>query len=188
MLKATTSIINASQIATPITLPGNVTLSTGNLIIGTAGKGIDFSATAGSGTSELLADYEEGTWTPAVRGSSTAGTYELATATGTYTKVGNLVTVSCFIAAAASVTGGGAGYLQITGFPFANGAGATGAVRLAGVVMTALYTWVVAAPISNSGTTTWYIEESGSAQNGSDLPISGFGVNDQIKITVTYRT
>jgi len=57
MLKTTTSIINASQIATPISFAGDVTLSTGNLVIGTSGKGIDFSATASTGTSELLADY-----------------------------------------------------------------------------------------------------------------------------------
>jgi hypothetical protein len=37
MLKATTSIINASQIATPITFAGDVTLSTGNLVFGTSG-------------------------------------------------------------------------------------------------------------------------------------------------------
>jgi hypothetical protein len=34
----------------------------GNLVISTSGKGIDFSATPGTGTSELLDDYEEGTW------------------------------------------------------------------------------------------------------------------------------
>jgi hypothetical protein len=58
MLKTTTSIIQASQIATPITLPGDVTLSTGNLVIGTAGKGIDFSAdpAAAGMTSELFDD------------------------------------------------------------------------------------------------------------------------------------
>ena len=38
------------------TLSGNVTLSTGNLVIGTLGQGIDFSATPGAGTSELLAE------------------------------------------------------------------------------------------------------------------------------------
>ena len=32
----------------------------GNLVIATSGKGIDFSATAGTGTSELFDDYEEG--------------------------------------------------------------------------------------------------------------------------------
>ena len=68
---------------------GNLTISNGNLIIGTAGKGIDFSATAsGSGTmtSELLADYEEGTWTPSVGGDAT-----YTTQAGRYTKIGNIV-------------------------------------------------------------------------------------------------
>ena len=87
MLKTVTNLINASQIQTPITLPGDVTLSTGNLIIGTSGKGIDFSATPGTGTSELLADYEEGTWTPSVGGTAT-----YFAQTGRYTKVGRLVT------------------------------------------------------------------------------------------------
>ena len=72
------------------TLIGDVTLSTGNLIIGTNGKGIDFSATPGTGTSELLADYEEGTWTP-VDGSGAGLTYSAAT--GYYTKIGRIVTV-----------------------------------------------------------------------------------------------
>ena len=42
----------------------NVTVSDGDLVIGTAGHGIDFSATSGTGTSELFADYEEGYWSP----------------------------------------------------------------------------------------------------------------------------
>jgi hypothetical protein len=91
MLKTVTNLINASQIQTPITLPGNVTLSTGNLIIGTSGKGIDFSATPGTGTSELLADYEEGTWTPT--DASGAGLSFTATSNNCfYTKIGNQVT------------------------------------------------------------------------------------------------
>jgi hypothetical protein len=76
-------------LATAPTLVGDVTLSTGNLVIGTSGKGIDFSATSGTGTSELLADYEEGTWTP-TQGSFTTWTSPVFTAT--YTKVGRLVT------------------------------------------------------------------------------------------------
>ena len=95
MLKVASSVINASQITTPITFVGDVTLSTGNLVIGTSGKGIDFSATSsGSGTmtSELLADYEEGTWTPAIvmdSGTSTGGTFS-----GFYTKIGRQVTLT----------------------------------------------------------------------------------------------
>jgi len=78
--------------ATTPTLVGDVTLSTGNLVIGTDGKGIDFSATPGTGTSELLNDYEEGTWTPSQgAGLTVVGTFS---STGRYTKIGRQVTVS----------------------------------------------------------------------------------------------
>lgn len=69
---------------------GNVTM-TGNLVMA-SGKGIDFSATSnGSGTttSEVLSDYEEGTWTPNVGGTATYTTQD-----GRYTKVGRKVTAS----------------------------------------------------------------------------------------------
>lgn len=54
------------------------------------GAGIDFSATAGTGTSELFDDYEEGTWTPQFSDAGTGGT---TTGSGVYVKVGNKVTV-----------------------------------------------------------------------------------------------
>jgi hypothetical protein len=86
----------------------------GNLVIGTSGKGIDFSATPGTGTSELLADYEEGTFTPVVTGS-TSGTVN---GTGVYTKIGNLV----YVCTSYNVTTGSApvGTYSITGLPFAS--------------------------------------------------------------------
>jgi hypothetical protein len=99
---------------------GDQTLSTGNLVIGTSGKGIDFSATAGTGTSELLADYEEGTWTP-VFSSATAPTgVTYSVQAGTYTKVGNMVNVSCFLEISSKGTGGG-GAIQVTGLPYTIG-------------------------------------------------------------------
>ena len=115
MLKTTSSVINASQIATPITLPGDVTLSTGNLIIGTAGKGIDFSATSGTGTSELLADYEEGTWTPTVT-ARTGTITSVGTVYGSYTLVGRQVTLNAKIPITNNGTGAGA--IIIAGMPF----------------------------------------------------------------------
>jgi hypothetical protein len=85
-----------------------LTLTTGNLIVAN-GQGVDFSATPGTGTSELLDDYEEGTWTPI--DSSGAGLTFVA-ASGSYTKVGNLVSASGFVqypvtASAANATIGG---------------------------------------------------------------------------------
>ena len=61
-----------------------------------AGSGIDFSATAGTGTSELFDDYEEGVWTPLIsQDGDGAVPFTSVTQSGAYTKVGNLVTVTC---------------------------------------------------------------------------------------------
>jgi hypothetical protein len=104
---------------------GDQTLSTGNLIIGTSGKGIDFSATSGTGTSELLADYEEGTWTGTLKGGTTDPTTPV-TATGTYTKIGRSVTVS--INFSNVDTTGANGAVFVTGLPFAASASFLGTV------------------------------------------------------------
>jgi hypothetical protein len=74
----------------PSTRTGDQTIVDGNLVIGTSGKGIDFSATPGTGTSELLNDYEEGTWTPT--DASGAG-LSFTVAKANYTKIGRIVTV-----------------------------------------------------------------------------------------------
>ena len=78
-----------------ITNTGNVQIANGNLVFSTSGTGIDFSATsdASGKTSELLDDYEEGTWTPDLRfaGSNTGITYSWRN--GHYTKIGRQVTV-----------------------------------------------------------------------------------------------
>jgi hypothetical protein len=102
-----------------ITGGGNVNLKTGNLIIGTAGNGIDFSATSnGSGTmtSELLNDYEEGTWTPSFGGTGGQTGQVYVTQDGTYTKVGRLVTFSGNMAL--STLGTITGFVKINGLPF----------------------------------------------------------------------
>jgi len=95
-----------------------LTVSTGNLVIGTAGNGIDFSATAGTGTSELLNDYEEGSWTPVVAGATTAGTVAYSSRDGYYTKIGRLLYV--WFDVDVSSFSGGSGSLTITGFPFSS--------------------------------------------------------------------
>lgn len=95
-----------------------LTVSTGNVIIGTAGKGIDFSAnTSAAGmTSELLTWYEEGTWTPTI--AAVSGTYTTVSAqAGTYTRVGRMV----HIIAAFRVDNKGTGSVgaNVTNLPFA---------------------------------------------------------------------
>lgn len=86
------STINNTSIGATTASTGrftSVTATTGNVVIGTSGQGIDFSATPGTGTSELFADYEEGTYSPAdVSGAGLVFTG----VEGYYTKVGRLVT------------------------------------------------------------------------------------------------
>ena len=109
---------------TGLTVTGAVTVAAGNLVIGTDGNGIDFSATAGTGTSELLNDYEEGTWDAAF--VSGGGTVTINTASNRcrYTKIGRFVTVNGFL----SVTSVSSptGPLLITGLPFPIPAGTEG--------------------------------------------------------------
>ena len=84
------------------------------------GKGIDFSATAGTGTSELFDDYEEGTWTPTYTTDGTdfdSVTYDGVTS-GNYTKIGNLVTLVARIRTDAITVGSASGNLIVGGLPF----------------------------------------------------------------------
>jgi hypothetical protein len=109
-------VVNGSIVSHADTTTKDITVSLGNLVIGTSGKGIDFSATPGTGTSELLADYEEGTWTGAFASTTGSLTMNASFTTGTYTRVGRQVTV-CGLFLASSVSSP-AGILTITGLPF----------------------------------------------------------------------
>jgi hypothetical protein len=90
--------------------------------IGTTGGElyIDFGgSTGGAVTSRTLDDYEEGTWTPVLQGSTTAGTYVYDTdrTNGIYIKIGKMVTVFG-VYRVLSVTSAGTGDGRITGLPF----------------------------------------------------------------------
>jgi len=97
-------------------------LSANDNIVMANGKGIDFSATAGTGTSELFDDYEEGTWTPTLVGSS-GGSATMTLSRRTYTKIGNVVHLFMYLSAIDTTAGGFSGAIQIEGLPFppANG-------------------------------------------------------------------
>ena len=99
----------------------DVTVANGNLKIGTNGKGIDFSSNtddesgAGSISSELLDDYEVGTWVPTYTSSN--ATFGYSTQEGWYIKVGKLVTVRAYIRTS-SVSSTSHSLLKMSGLPF----------------------------------------------------------------------
>lgn len=107
----------------------NYTFYVGNLVQGTAAKGVNFTANTGAAgmTSQLLNWYEEGTWTPTVlfNGGSTGITY--STQSGTYTRIGRQVVLNFDVRL--SNKGSSTGAWQIGGFPFAAGAEGNGALH-----------------------------------------------------------
>lgn len=107
-----------------------ITLTTGNVIVA-SGQGIDFSATSHPAgmTSELLADYEEGTWTPGQGGGLVVvGTFS---SSGNYIKVGTLVFVQGLIAGSTSVAASAGGEF-VNGLPYAPVTNCIGTVANAG--------------------------------------------------------
>jgi len=107
-----------------------LTLTTGNLIVA-SGQGIDFSATAGTGTSELFNDYEEGTWTPNQGpGLTVVGAFS---STGVYTKVGRTVTVQGSVSGATSIAIAGTASQICTNLPFSSSPAYSGSMFNASV-------------------------------------------------------
>jgi hypothetical protein len=156
---------------TPLTIHGDGDVELSNNLVFPSGQGIDFSATSGTGTSELFSDYEEGTWTPSVTSGSIAGTG--ITYSGKYTKIGNTVTVYFQAATTGAVNDlVVASYVGLSGLPFA-----------------------VASNLTSSGySTTEDIDRSlgGEANvNGSILYLGACGsgsFTSKISATITYFT
>jgi len=161
---------------------GDQTLATGNLVIGTAGKGIDFSAdpSAAGMTSELLDDYEEGTWTPSVGGTPT-----YVRQFGTYTKVGRVVTVNFTVQLDAAT---GASATTITGLPFTAASSSTlrqsGSVAYFDALATAVTSIV---PVVDSGQTSITFAGTTAAQTLISQ-INVFSTFTYVQASLTYIT
>jgi hypothetical protein len=115
---------------------GDVTVSAGDLIFATAGKGINLGVTSNT-DSNTLDDYEEGTWTPVVADANSGGntgSYSSGGSAGNrYIKVGRLVYITCelFDINTSGMTGGNV--LYIRGLPFSGHSSGTynvGAVHI----------------------------------------------------------
>jgi hypothetical protein len=154
---------------------GNVNLIK-NLGIGgatatTSGTGITFPATqSASSNANTLDDYEEGTWTPTFTLGGGSVTY--TTRTGTYTKVGRLVTLQILIVV--NTASSPSGTLEITSLPFTVNADSKGAIAMwsAGASGSATTAWAgTATPSTNS--LRIYIYAGGGVSNPATLIVNG---------------
>ena len=152
-----------------------LTLSTGNLVIGTSGKGTDFSAnTAAAGmTSQLLNWYEEGTWTPAYSATGLSGVTYLIQQ-GTYTRIGRAVYVVFYIATSGTFTSGSS-TVTITGLPFTSASTNTSHVGFANATRWA--TAPVSGRISSSTTSiNIYSAFNGTGPGTDPVALTGSGM------------
>ena len=170
-----------------LTTPSFVsTIGVGGATPSTSGAGITFPATqSASSDANTLDDYEEGTWTPTISGSTTAGTGTYTVQTGVYTKIGNTVSISAWVAWSAHT---GTGNLELTNYPFASigtsnyrASGSFGWVD--GVALTANNVATVAViPSVTKSTMTQYPVGGGAA---SGVPMDAAG---NIHFSITYQT
>jgi hypothetical protein len=91
-----------------------------------SGVGIQFPATqSASSDANTLDDYEEGTWTPTVTAAASNPTVTYIVQTGFYTKIGRMVSIQGRLQI--NTISGGSGAFRLSGLPFTNAAGITGA-------------------------------------------------------------
>jgi hypothetical protein len=118
---ATNSRVGVGTInpAEKLDVVGNIKL-TGNVVVANA-QGIDFAATSHPAgmTSELLNDYEEGTFTPVYATDGTNfSSVTYSSQTGRYVKIGKMVYVSIYLFSNVITAVGATGNVCIAGLPY----------------------------------------------------------------------
>lgn len=143
---STNLVFSTSPSITTPTLVGDSTMSTGNLIQGTAAKGINFTANSAAAgmTSQLLNWYEEGSGTATRSGFTEVPGAGTITSTYYYTRIGRAVfmNITLVCAGGAQISWGPAGTAAFTGLPFSSPRYAIG-------------TWMNTTDLATTGPTGW---------------------------------
>lgn len=154
-----------------------VTASTGNFIVGTSGQGIDFSATPGTGTSELLNDYEEGTFNATYETTGTNfTTITFSTQSFRYVKVGSKVFIQGNISTSNVDATGATGNIRIAGLPFTSASSSAGNNGRSTLSIANTGPWIIAPTVarvetsSTLATLSYYATTPATATTG--LPVA----------------
>jgi hypothetical protein len=165
--------VGTTSPATKLDVSGAIRTSTGILF------GTDTAA------ANTLDDYEEGTWTPSLEGSTTAGTQTYIWRVGAYTKIGNRVFGNCQIIINVKDVAT-AGNLKITGLPFtaANNGIPIGAVSLLSNLTLTLSATYASGTVTQASTEI-VLNQIGSASL-NNIPAANFANGTQIQISFDY--
>ena len=171
---------------------GNMAINDGDLEIGTSGHGISFAATGDSagnqGSSELLDDYEEGSWTPAFKAGNNSTACPTTVSEAKYTRVGRLVTATAYFTMSSYASGTTGGDTRIVGLPYQN-IGDHGGVSIN-------YWWSLKQNVNfmagtvQGGTSEILIRATTSADTGTaNIDFDNtFGPSDSLILTAIYYT
>ena len=145
---------------------------------------IKFPATqVPSADANTLDDYEEGTFTPTIAGSTTAGTATYVSQVGVYTKIGRIVNFSITIN---YNSGTGTGNLTISGLPFTSlAAGANSSASIGAFVNVALSaSHIATASVPNNSVFIGFEQYPTGGGSSIAVPYDAAGV---ILISGTYE-
>ena len=180
---------NANRMTFELQGQGEVAYVNENGIAFPSGKGIDFSATANAAgmTSELLDDYEEGTWTPTLNFSGNSVGLTYSRQAGKYVKVGNIVYCSGHFQV--SNKGSSTGTAVVSGLPFTYAAvtggwffpmGVRGNLNVGGAESVSFYI----SSSASSSMTMYSCNTSGGSNAG--VPDTAFNNSTEIDINVWF--
>jgi len=167
----------------------NFKIEDGDLVIGTAGHGIDFSANSNAGgmSSELFDHYEEGTWTPTIAyhyGSVTS--YQ--TQVGTYTRIGRIVIAEFDVRLSDRGDGSGS-YTYLTSLPYNHQGSRAGSGTV--YYIDNLNTAVSSMSIELGGsspTVAWFLVIAGTSDTETDYMAPSYTTNSfQVSGQLIYR-
>ena len=158
---------------------GDIDVGAGDIVFSTAGKGIVLGATSNT-AANTLDDYEEGAVTLTMQGAN-GNPSSTQTISGSYTKVGNMISLRAGAASGINNTGA-QGPIQWTGLPFAhngiNGLGVVEALKNATFTNT---------PYAFVGGTIVYIQQNISEGNYQNVN-HHVDTNGGFQINVVYQT
>jgi len=188
-------VINEASAGAGVTADGVLNKDGGVNIAGALALSgqIVFPATQNaSSNANTLDDYEEGTWTPTIAGTSTPGTQTYATQLGYYTKIGRVV-VATWVVELSAFDGATNGNMTIAGLPFT--ALNIGSFRQSSnisrwgniVIDVAGSRYVLNGFVSPNGTAVNLVE-SGNNVTTATLTQADFGATSSLQGTLSYIT
>ncbi len=144
----------------------------------------------GTDADHKLDDYEQGSWTPTLKGANAPTGENYNVRLGTYTKIGQMVYIQCYVSVLSLGSNMTGTYGYISGFPFTIAPGSdqysTGSfpyVHSLGQNVNSLHAY------GNQGTTQAYVTYlNGAGTTSSYLSPSGWGSTPTIMFGMTYFT